>query len=57
LGHERSKTSEGYTHVIAVNNKKMCNPLDILMNKITMETGLKKTVVNKTDIYRIEEGR
>jgi len=25
------------------------------MNKITMETGLKKTVVNKTDIYWIEK--
>jgi hypothetical protein len=29
----------------------MRNQLDILMNKITLETGLKKTVVNKTDIY------
>ena len=29
----------------------MRNPLDILMNKITLETGTKKTVVNKTDIY------
>jgi len=37
--------------VAAVNNKKMRNPLDILMNKINLETGLKKTVVNKTDIY------
>ncbi|HAM98827.1 MAG TPA: recombinase XerD [Marinilabiliales bacterium] len=51
LGHESSKTTEVYTHVIAVNNKKMRNPLDILMNKINLETGLKKTVVNKTDIY------
>jgi len=39
-----------YTHVIAVNNKKMRNPLDILMNKINLETRTKKTVV-KTDIY------
>jgi hypothetical protein len=28
--------------VAAVNNKKMRNPLDILVNKITLETGLKK---------------
>jgi integrase/recombinase XerD len=37
LGHESSKTTEIYTHVIAVNSKKMRNPLDILMNKATFD--------------------
>jgi len=31
LGHVNSKTTEVYTHVINVNNKKMRNPLDMLM--------------------------
>lgn len=33
LGHESSKTTEIYTHVVGVNNKKMLNPLDIIMQK------------------------
>jgi len=35
LGHESSKTTEVYTHVIGVNNKKVKNPLDIMMKNIT----------------------
>ena len=44
LGHESSKTTEIYTHVIAVNNKKMRNPLDILLNKTTLDAEMKKQV-------------
>ena len=33
LGHERSKTTEIYTHVLRVNNKTIESPLDILMKK------------------------
>jgi integrase/recombinase XerD len=36
LGHGSSKTTEIYTHVIAVNNKKIRNPLDILLNKTNL---------------------
>lgn len=42
LGHESSKTTEVYTHVIAVNNKKMRNPLDILLNKYNLDADIKK---------------
>jgi len=35
LGHESSKTTEVYSHVISVSNKKMRNPLDLLMKKST----------------------
>ena len=35
LGHESSKTTEIYTHVVGVNNKKMKNPLDIMMRNTT----------------------
>jgi site-specific recombinase XerD len=37
MGHETSKTTEIYTHVINVNNKKMRNPLDILMKNATFK--------------------
>jgi site-specific recombinase XerD len=37
MGHESSKTTEIYTHVINVNNKKMRNPLDILIKKATFK--------------------
>ena len=33
LGHESSKTTEIYTHVLRVNNKTIESPLDILMKK------------------------
>lgn len=33
LGHSHSKTTEIYTHVIQVSNKKMKSPLDIIMKK------------------------
>ena len=55
VGAQKQQDHGGLYTVIAVNNKKMRNPLDILMNKITLENGLKKTVVNKTDIYWIED--
>jgi site-specific recombinase XerD len=41
LGHESSKTTEIYTHVISVSNKKMKNPLDIMMQNISFN---KKTM-------------
>lgn len=31
MGHESSKTTEVYTHVVGINNKKIKNPLDIMM--------------------------
>jgi integrase/recombinase XerD len=37
LGHENSKTTEIYTHVISVNNKKMRNPLDLMMRNVTFK--------------------
>jgi integrase/recombinase XerD len=37
MGHESSKTTEIYTHVINVNNKKMRNPLDIMMKNSTFK--------------------
>ena len=33
LGHESSKTTEIYTHVININNKKVRNPLDIIIKQ------------------------
>jgi len=33
LGHESSKTTEIYTHVVGVSSKKMQNPLDIILQK------------------------
>ncbi len=35
LGHESSKTTEVYTHIAGVDNKKVKNPLDIMMQNIT----------------------
>ena len=35
LGHESSKTTEVYTHVVGVNNRKVKNPLDIMMQNTT----------------------
>ena len=35
LGHESTKTTEVYTHVMGVNNKKIKNPLDIIMENNT----------------------
>ncbi len=43
LGHESSKTTEIYTHVVGVNKNKIMNPLDIMMNKY-------KFGVDKNDI-------
>jgi integrase/recombinase XerD len=42
LGHGSSKTTEIYTHVIAVNNKKIRNPLDILLNKTNLASDAPK---------------
>jgi integrase/recombinase XerD len=33
LGHESSKTTEVYTHVVGLNNKKVENPLDKIINE------------------------
>jgi len=33
LGHESSKTTEIYTHVVNINNKKVKNPLDIIIKQ------------------------
>ena len=33
LGHESSKTTEIYTHVVNINNKKVRNPLDIIIKQ------------------------
>ena len=33
LGHESSKTTEIYTHIMNVTDKKIKNPLDIIMKK------------------------
>lgn len=38
LGHSSSKTTEIYTHVIAINNKNMQSPLDIILNESTLAT-------------------
>lgn len=38
LGHESTKTTEVYTHVMGVNNKKIKNPLDIMMENNTFNT-------------------
>ncbi len=37
LGHESSKTTEVYTHVVGLNNKKVENPLDKIINEATFE--------------------
>ena len=37
LGHESSKTTEVYTHVVGLNNKKVENPLDKIMNETTFK--------------------
>jgi site-specific recombinase XerD len=34
MGHNSSKTTERYTHVVGINNKRLMNPLDIMMNRI-----------------------
>jgi len=38
LGHENSKTTEIYTHVVGINNKKLRNPLDIMMGSYIFKT-------------------
>jgi len=35
MGHNSSKTTERYTHVVGINNKKIMNPLDIMLQKAT----------------------
>lgn len=40
LGHSHSKTTEIYTHVIQVSNKKMKSPLDIIMKKHKFDANL-----------------
>jgi len=37
LGHESSKTTEIYTHVINTANKKINNPLDVIMKTINLD--------------------
>jgi integrase/recombinase XerD len=34
MGHNSSKTTERYTHVVGINNKKLMNPLDIMTKRI-----------------------
>ncbi|MCD4743895.1 MAG: tyrosine-type recombinase/integrase, partial [Desulfobacteraceae bacterium] len=41
LGHESSKTTEIYTHIMNVTDKKITNPLDIIMKKNTFDTDKK----------------
>ncbi len=35
LGHSSTRTTERYTHVVGVNNKKLLNPLDIMLKRLT----------------------
>ena len=42
LGHDSSKTTEIYTHVINVNNKKVKNPLDMIMKNNKFDDKNKK---------------
>ncbi len=42
LGHDSSKTTEIYTHVINVNNKKIKNPLDIILKQHKFDKNNKK---------------
>ncbi len=37
MGHESSKTTEVYTHVVGLKNKKIKNPLDIMMKNSTFK--------------------
>jgi len=37
LGHESSRTTEIYTHVVNINNKKMRNPLDMMIHNGTFK--------------------
>jgi len=41
LGHESSKTTEIYTHVINTMNKKIKNPLDVIMENKNKQVCLK----------------
>ena len=53
LGHESSKTTEIYTHVTGLNNKKIKNPLDIILENFKLHR--KKTVCAKRRFVMIEE--
>jgi integrase/recombinase XerD len=35
LGHSSTKTTEIYTHVLAINNKNIVSPLDLIQNMLT----------------------
>ena len=42
LGHESSKTTEIYTHIINATNKKITNPLDIIMKNNNFEANIRR---------------
>ena len=42
LGHESSKTTEIYTHIMNVTDKKIINPLDIIMNNNNFEANIRR---------------
>ncbi len=48
MGHNSSKTTERYTHVVGINNKKLMNPLDIMMKRIRF--GENVTLKDKNDV-------
>lgn len=51
LGHESTKTTEIYTHVVGINNKKLKNPLDIMMREISPKEK-KQDKTNNKDIKK-----
>ncbi|WP_268036807.1 tyrosine-type recombinase/integrase [Algoriphagus sp. PAP.12] len=54
LGHQSSKTTEIYTHVLSISNKNIKSPLDGMTEILNLVTATPNTLVDKSDINAIE---
>ena len=54
LGHESSKTTEIYTHVLSISNKNIQSPLDGIDEILNLVTTTPHTPVDKANIYAID---
>lgn len=53
LGHESSKTTEIYTHVLSISNKNIQTPLDGIDEILNLVTAEPRTPVDNRDIDAI----
>ncbi|MBN7817010.1 tyrosine-type recombinase/integrase [Algoriphagus pacificus] len=54
LGHESSKTTEIYTHVLSISNKNIQSPLDGIDEILNLVSTTPNTSVDKSDINAID---